>query len=512
MDWEHGNVHGVQEYAANPRKGGAPPATCFGSLENPDFPPAWHQAEKSKRKPTIRPAGIKKNGSTIWRGRQKNPIQLYPRCAWIFAACATPRGDAALSCVGGTTADADRAQGARCIFEFEETCAHGTRTGRGHGRFPTEEARAHCGLVDGLHLRDAGVPPDSGNGVRTIGKGVGTVGKVVGTVGMGVGTVGEGVGTVGNAAGPSGRGSGPWGRGSGPSGRGSGPSGRWSGPSGTALPRALPASPRPPTSAPGRTQPGCILIPVATDPHVGDSNPFAVRGTRRADAAAVAVRGPWSRAGCSVHSVLSGGRSRSTNAGILLNSGSEVAKMVKTRSGTRIPIVRGSNGRFDSVNGGGTSTYTKSPLHVVGTMDAPGGGTAPLAGPCSGGWGGRESPREKRQRTRTGRGPDAGRTIEFEETDADRTRTGRGRGRFSQAGLGPKTKTARRASAPLRRVPRARGCARHRSSFPTSIAGHPQGCNKKRFFCWKAKQKRGKQYNRGIRRKAKKNKDEKRGA
>eukprot|EP00661_Eupelagonemidae_sp_cell13_P022084 gene22084-biopygen20710 len=30
----------------------------------------------------------------------------------------------------------------------------------------------------------------------------------------------------------------------------------------------------------------------------------------------------------------------------------------------------------------------------------------------------------KRQRTRTGRGPDAGRTIEFEETDADRTRTG----------------------------------------------------------------------------------------
>eukprot|EP00661_Eupelagonemidae_sp_cell13_P007444 gene7444-biopygen16552 len=37
----------------------------------------------------------------------------------------------------------------------------------------------------------------------------------------------------------------------------------------------------------------------------------------------------------------------------------------------------------------------------------------------------------KRQRTRTGRGPDAGHTIEFEEADADRTRTGRGRGRFS---------------------------------------------------------------------------------
>eukprot|EP00661_Eupelagonemidae_sp_cell13_P012936 gene12936-biopygen23009 len=35
---------------------------------------------------------------------------------------------------------------------------------------------------------------------------------------------------------------------------------------------------------------------------------------------------------------------------------------------------------------------------------------------------------EKRQRTRTGRGPDAGRTIEFEGTDADRTRAGRGRG------------------------------------------------------------------------------------
>eukprot|EP00661_Eupelagonemidae_sp_cell13_P023514 gene23514-biopygen7301 len=31
-----------------------------------------------------------------------------------------------------------------------------------------------------------------------------------------------------------------------------------------------------------------------------------------------------------------------------------------------------------------------------------------------------------------GRGPDAGRTIEFEETEADRTQTGRGRGRFSQ--------------------------------------------------------------------------------
>eukprot|EP00661_Eupelagonemidae_sp_cell13_P025583 gene25583-biopygen13534 len=43
--------------------------------------------------------------------------------------------------------------------------------------------------------------------------------------------------------------------------------------------------------------------------------------------------------------------------------------------------------------------------------------------PGSGAW-------EKRQRTRTGRGPDAGRTIEIEETDADRTRTGRGRGRW----------------------------------------------------------------------------------
>eukprot|EP00661_Eupelagonemidae_sp_cell13_P010463 gene10463-biopygen22819 len=41
-------------------------------------------------------------------------------------------------------------------------------------------------------------------------------------------------------------------------------------------------------------------------------------------------------------------------------------------------------------------------------------------------------PRGKRQRTRTGRGPDAGRTIESKETDADRTRTGRGQRRFSQ--------------------------------------------------------------------------------
>eukprot|EP00661_Eupelagonemidae_sp_cell13_P011575 gene11575-biopygen3364 len=37
---------------------------------------------------------------------------------------------------------------------------------------------------------------------------------------------------------------------------------------------------------------------------------------------------------------------------------------------------------------------------------------------------------EKRQRTRPGRGPDAGRTTEFKETGADRTRAGRGHGRF----------------------------------------------------------------------------------
>eukprot|EP00661_Eupelagonemidae_sp_cell13_P015624 gene15624-biopygen21725 len=36
----------------------------------------------------------------------------------------------------------------------------------------------------------------------------------------------------------------------------------------------------------------------------------------------------------------------------------------------------------------------------------------------------------------TGRGPDAGRTIEFKERDAHRTRTGRGRGRFSLGGGG----------------------------------------------------------------------------
>eukprot|EP00661_Eupelagonemidae_sp_cell13_P019560 gene19560-biopygen2509 len=40
-------------------------------------------------------------------------------------------------------------------------------------------------------------------------------------------------------------------------------------------------------------------------------------------------------------------------------------------------------------------------------------------------------PREKRQRTRTGRAPDARRTTVFEETDARRTRAGRARSRFS---------------------------------------------------------------------------------
>eukprot|EP00661_Eupelagonemidae_sp_cell13_P015559 gene15559-biopygen5201 len=47
----------------------------------------------------------------------------------------------------------------------------------------------------------------------------------------------------------------------------------------------------------------------------------------------------------------------------------------------------------------------------------------------------------KRQRTRTGRGPDAGRTLEFEQTDADRTRaTGQGRteqNRAEQSSTGP---------------------------------------------------------------------------
>eukprot|EP00661_Eupelagonemidae_sp_cell13_P019424 gene19424-biopygen13022 len=37
-------------------------------------------------------------------------------------------------------------------------------------------------------------------------------------------------------------------------------------------------------------------------------------------------------------------------------------------------------------------------------------------------------------RNGSGRGPDAGHTIGFEETDADRTRTGRERGRFSLGG------------------------------------------------------------------------------
>eukprot|EP00661_Eupelagonemidae_sp_cell13_P020083 gene20083-biopygen11567 len=52
----------------------------------------------------------------------------------------------------------------------------------------------------------------------------------------------------------------------------------------------------------------------------------------------------------------------------------------------------------------------------------------------------------KRQRTRTGRGPDAGRTLEFEQTDADRTRAWpflpvrvrvRVRARVRSGGLGP---------------------------------------------------------------------------
>eukprot|EP00661_Eupelagonemidae_sp_cell13_P015579 gene15579-biopygen9724 len=42
------------------------------------------------------------------------------------------------------------------------------------------------------------------------------------------------------------------------------------------------------------------------------------------------------------------------------------------------------------------------------------------ARPCC--WRAHRPPWGKRQRTRTGRGPDAGRTIEIKETDADRTR------------------------------------------------------------------------------------------
>eukprot|EP00661_Eupelagonemidae_sp_cell13_P008131 gene8131-biopygen70 len=54
------------------------------------------------------------------------------------------------------------------------------------------------------------------------------------------------------------------------------------------------------------------------------------------------------------------------------------------------------------------------------SLNGRGGGSQPAA-------------RRKRQRTRTGRGPDAGRTMEFEETDAGRTR----RGRFSRGGSRP---------------------------------------------------------------------------
>eukprot|EP00661_Eupelagonemidae_sp_cell13_P012405 gene12405-biopygen10988 len=41
-------------------------------------------------------------------------------------------------------------------------------------------------------------------------------------------------------------------------------------------------------------------------------------------------------------------------------------------------------------------------------------------------------PGRNEKRTRSGRGPDAGRTAEFKETDADRTRTGSGHCRLSQ--------------------------------------------------------------------------------
>eukprot|EP00661_Eupelagonemidae_sp_cell13_P015885 gene15885-biopygen20222 len=60
-----------------------------------------------------------------------------------------------------------------------------------------------------------------------------------------------------------------------------------------------------------------------------------------------------------------------------------------------------------------------------------------------------EHPLGKWKRTRTRRGPDAERTMAFEETDAGRTRTGRGRGRFSLRAVEPPTPPPPRRGTPL---------------------------------------------------------------
>eukprot|EP00661_Eupelagonemidae_sp_cell13_P015873 gene15873-biopygen21746 len=68
----------------------------------------------------------------------------------------------------------------------------------------------------------------------------------------------------------------------------------------------------------------------------------------------------------------------------------------------------------------------------------------------------------KRQRTRTGRGPDAGRMLEFKDTDADRTRTGRGRGRFSLRKLGWRFATQHATpDARFAMQPKSQGATQH---------------------------------------------------
>eukprot|EP00661_Eupelagonemidae_sp_cell13_P011507 gene11508-biopygen22892 len=84
----------------------------------------------------------------------------------------------------------------------------------------------------------------------------------------------------------------------------------------------------------------------------------------------------------------------------------------------------------------------------------------PARRPCCAHQGGGGGTREKRQRTRTGRGPDAGRTIAFKETDADRTRTGRGaHDSIQRNGRGPdadRTRGARKHSKKRTRTGRGR--------------------------------------------------------
>eukprot|EP00661_Eupelagonemidae_sp_cell13_P011183 gene11183-biopygen16842 len=77
---------------------------------------------------------------------------------------------------------------------------------------------------------------------------------------------------------------------------------------------------------------------------------------------------------------------------------------------------------------------------------------------------------EKRQRTRTGRGPDAGRTIGCKETDADRTRTGRWQRRFSHS-TGPARHPSARCWVRCLAAPPTLCPAAHRSGDGTPAWG-----------------------------------------